>query len=157
MQKFERLPADAHLRAPLEHFIDLEGLHLEGGASHRAKEALQSKIPGELSPGVDGTAVLFLDGGGIKDMVEVLVSQQESRDGQATLFDPCGHALRGIDKKGAGWEDEEMAIGGGDTTGKGFYSRHRQEGEFGKQWTFRWSTSKISAFTGFAAYLEQAS
>jgi hypothetical protein len=68
--------------------------------------------------------VLRFDGGGIQDVVEMLVREQEHVHTQILLLQPVGDAVGRIHKHGASWKAKEMAVCGGDAAGVGGDFRH---------------------------------
>lgn len=103
-------------------FCDQVG-HGEGGdgetdAGGDAKESLQGEVGGIGGEGDDRAGVRGSDGGGVEDMVEVLVGEQESLQFDGLGGEPGGETLGGIDGDGAVLGLDEPAVGLGDSAGK---------------------------------------
>lgn len=97
---------------------DGEGGDREADAGGDAEEAFQGEIWGVGGESDDGAVVAGSDGGGVEDVVEVLVGEQEGVEFDALSGEPCRHAFGGVDGDSLVCEAEEPAVGLGDSAGK---------------------------------------
>lgn len=108
---------------------DGEGGDGEADAGGDAEEALQGEVGGVGSEGDDWAGVGGGDGGGVEDVVEVLVGEQEGVEFDALGGEPGGHAFGGVDGDGLIREAQEPAVGLGDSAGKMGQCEHLSSNE----------------------------
>ena len=108
---------------------DGEGRDGEADACGDAEEALEGEVGGVGGEGDDGTGVGVGDGGGVEDVVEVLVGEQEGVEFDVLGGEPDGHAFGGIDGDGLVGEAEKPAVGLGDSAGKMGQCEHLSSNE----------------------------
>jgi hypothetical protein len=116
---------------------DGKGRNGETDAGREAEQALEGEVGGIGGESDDGALVGGGDGGGVEDVVEVLVGKEEGFETDVLGVEPGGHALGGVEGDGAVAELEEPAIGLGDTAGKSGQCEHLSRWRQGKRWTFR--------------------
>ena len=108
---------DGGVEVVAEGMVDGVIRDIEGGAGPLANERFESVIRGAGVPCVDG-GTGGGDGGGVHDVVEVGVGEEEG--GWADIFcgEEVGHAIRGVDDDPSIGGFEGETVGGGDAAGE---------------------------------------
>ncbi len=92
--------------------------HRHARAGEGSVEFFQGEISGVGGKGIDWAIVGAGQFGGVHDVIEMLVSEQQSGEWDALFGDPSSHAFRGIHRDGSVFVAEEVTVGLSDPASK---------------------------------------